>query len=122
MQAIIASLPKPASSMTTADIMRHAHAITKAVKKAGDSYQATFGLALRLVYRLIRREASKLSTLNAFILGFAGFIVLYALGFTGEALSEQAFGMAGVFSGLTIVASVCGMMVANKDKQAGVNQ
>lgn len=58
-------LPKPAQQMTTGDIMRLAHKLTKSAVQPGDSYSATFGLCLKLVYAAVREGLELHSKMTA---------------------------------------------------------
>lgn len=59
------SLPKPAEQMSTGDIMRFAHKLTKSAVQPGDSYSATFGLCLKLVYAAVREGMELHSKMKA---------------------------------------------------------
>lgn len=45
--------------MSLSQIFKTAHRLTKAVIQAGDSYRASFGLALRKAYRMTKEELGK---------------------------------------------------------------
>lgn len=45
--------------MTLSEIFKSAHALTKKVIQAGDSYRHTFGHALRKAYRMTKEELGK---------------------------------------------------------------
>lgn len=46
--------------MNTSNIFKAAHKLTKATIKAGDNYQATFAICLKVVYQMVANAISEL--------------------------------------------------------------